>query len=174
MLKARMSAAALACVMGATLLAGAATAEAATAEAAAPAKYTHAQAYKLLREAGIEISSSGGCYDPKRSNCTGLEGLNRNTVHGIIAFKRISKCPIRITGGTEVGHKKGKYSHENGYKVDISRKPEFEKCVTPYIKKNFRYFKKRSDGAAVYRSHNGNHYALEGNHWDITYFNHSA
>ncbi|MER5741554.1 MULTISPECIES: hypothetical protein [unclassified Streptomyces] len=161
--------------LSALLTAGLAVGQAGTA-AAAPAKYTDAQARKLLKDAGFAIKSSGGCSNPGERKCTSFQGVNRTTVSGIIRFKRISKCAkVRITAGTETGHsRKGSYRHDNGYKLDISRSDEWV-CATRYIKKHFKFTGyRKGDRAAVYTSVNGNTYALEGDHWDITYFNGSA
>ncbi len=142
------------------------TGTAASAEAA-PAKYrTHAEAAAQLKKAGITTSSSGGCTSRRKSNCTSLEQINKATVAGVVAFKRAGGCAVRVTGGTEVGHASGRYSHSNGYKVDIA----LNSCVNTYISKRFRYLGKRGDGALQYRSPGGNTYAREGNHWDITYY----
>src|SRR5689334_18339411 len=113
--------------MFAALLLGASVAS------AAPAKYTQAQATAQLRAAGITWSSSGGCSDRNRSNCTSFEQINQTTIAGIKTFKSASGCAVNITGGTETGHASGTYSHWNGYKVDIS----LSSCVTNYIKTRF-------------------------------------
>lgn len=60
----------------------------------------------------------------------------------------------------------GRYSHYNGYKVDIA----LRSCVNEYIADRFRYLGRRSDGARRYRFPGGNPYAREGDHWDITYY----
>ena len=78
-----------------------------------------------------------------------------------------SGCAINATGGTEVGHASGTYSHYNGYKIDISN----YSCIGNYIKNSFTYICLRGDGAPQYRSGAGNIYADEGNHWDILYYN---
>ena len=131
-----------------------------------PAKLSQAQAASRLRAAGITWSSSGGCSTRSKSNCTSFEQINDSTVNGIITLHGASGCAINITGGTEVGHASGTYSHYNGYKVDVNP----TSCVTSYIHNNFAYQGKRSDGAPLYKSAAGNLYADEGSHWDITYF----
>lgn len=52
----------------------------------------------------------------------------------------------------------GRYSHYNGYKVDIA----LRSCVNEYIADRFRYLGRRSDGARRYRFPGGNPYAREG------------
>jgi hypothetical protein len=131
-----------------------------------PAKLTQAQAAARLSAAGISVHSSGNCSTRSKSNCTSLEQINDSTISGIITLHSASGCAITITGGTEVGHASGTYSHYNGYKVDVDP----TSCVTNYIHKNFAYQGKRSDGAPLYKSAAGNLYADEGSHWDITYF----
>ncbi|TXD00042.1 hypothetical protein [Streptomyces sp. ISID311] len=137
----------------------------ADAAAASGTKLTQAQAARKLRAAGISWTSSGHCSDRNNRRCTSFSRINSGTVNGIIAFKRASHCAVTITGGTETGHASGRYSHWNGYKVDISPTP----CVTNYIKHTFRYAGKRGDGAPMYKSSTGNIYARESSHWDITY-----
>jgi hypothetical protein len=142
---------------------------------AAPAKLSHAQAARMLHQEGIDTASSGNCTDVNNRKCTSLEGINRTTITGIIRFKKISRCDVRITGGTECGahNERGKYTHRNGYKVDLSIKDEFA-CATAYVKKNFKRDTPRPNGDAVYHSPNGNLYALESNHWDVLFYNGSA
>src|SRR5688500_17841035 len=93
---------------------------------AAPAKYTHSQATAQLRAAGITWSSSGGCSDRNRPNCTSFDQVNQTTIAGAKTFKRASGCALNVTGGTETGHASGQYSHWNGYKLDYS----LSSCVT--------------------------------------------
>ncbi|MFF5537142.1 hypothetical protein ACFY71_32550 [Streptomyces cinerochromogenes] len=137
----------------------------ATSAEASGGKLTHQQAAAKLRSAGVSWTSSGHCSDRNRKTCTSFSRINSGTVDGIIAFKRASGCRITITGGTETGHAGGRYSHWNGYKVDITPTT----CVTRYIKRHYDYIGRRGDGAPMYRTPAGNVYANEGNHWDITY-----
>lgn len=104
----RMSSSAPAAAVGAVLPAGGAA-------EAAPAKYTHAQAAAELKKAGISWTSSGSCSNWNRSTCTSFTNINKATIAGVIAFKKASGCAVVITGGTEVGHSSGTYSHRNGY-----------------------------------------------------------
>ncbi|GGW82447.1 hypothetical protein [Streptomyces griseoloalbus] len=138
---------------------------------AAPAKYqTHAQAAAVLKQADISWSSSGGCSNRENSRCTSFTKINKPTIAGLVAFKKASRCAVRVTGGTERGHASGTYSHYNGYKADIA----LNSCVNKYITSRFKHTGKRSDGATLYKSPAGNVYAREGNHWDITYYNSRA
>lgn len=152
--------AAVAAVSFAAVLATAPTASAVT-------KLTHSQATSQLRSAGLTWSSSGGCSNRYVSTCTSFEQINSATISGVITLKRASGCAVNVTGGTEVGHASGTYSHWNGYKVDIT----LGTCVSNYITRTFTYAGVRGDGATLYKSGAGNIYAKEGNHWDILYYN---
>ncbi|MFI1197850.1 hypothetical protein K2224_31250 (plasmid) [Streptomyces sp. BHT-5-2] len=139
---------------------------------AAPAKYTHAAAALQFRKAGVAWTSSGRCSDRNNRTCTSFDRINRSTVAGVIAFKRASRCAVTVTAGTEKGHRSSRYSHWNGYKVDVRVTP----CVDGYIAGHFRYAGRRpGDQAKTYKSPAGNVYAREvsrrGTHWDIVYFN---
>ncbi len=146
--------------VGATTLAPIQSAEAVT-------KISHASATSQLSSYSITWSSSGGCSDRYNSTCTSFEQINQTTISGIITYKRSSGCAVNITGGTEVGHASGTYSHWNGYKVDISRST----CNDNRIRGTYTYIGLRGDGAPMYKSPAGNIYANEGSHWDITYYN---
>lgn len=126
---------------------------------------TQAQAESAFRAVGITWSSSGGCTDRTRSTCTSFEGLRQTSVDGARTLRSASGCALNITGGTEVGHASGTYSHANGYKLDFS----LSTCLTSYVTSTFTYVGTRSDGAALYRSAAGNEYAKEGSHWDVTF-----
>src|SRR5438094_887089 len=103
------------------------------------ANLSHVQAAHLLSAAGIPIWSSGKCIDRKNPECTSLEGVRHQTIDGITAFKRASKCHVTVTGGTEVGHEiPSPYSHANGYKLDISKR-DGEPCLSNYIKHHFAH-----------------------------------
>jgi hypothetical protein len=136
-------------------------------QASAVTKMTHSQATAIFQAAGITWSSSGNCSDWNVSSCTSFTNINDSTVYGVRTLKQASGCAVNITGGTEVGHASGTYSHRNGYKVDISKYT----CVGNYIHNNFTRIADRGDGAAQWRAASGNIYADEGSHWDITYYN---
>jgi hypothetical protein len=136
-------------------------------QASAVTKLTQAQAESIFRAAGITWSSSGGCTTRSNSSCTSFEQINQNTAYGVRTLKQASGCAINITGGTEVGHASGTYSHYNGYKVDISKYT----CVGNYIHNNFTRIADRGDGYAQWQAASGNIYADELSHWDITYYN---
>ncbi|HEV7628305.1 MAG TPA: hypothetical protein VGO89_17555, partial [Streptomyces sp.] len=108
--------------------------QAAKAKDAAPlAKLSHSQAASQLSGAGISITSSGGCSDRNKPNCTSLDQVNSATIQGAITLKGASGCALTVTGGTETGHADGTYSHWNGYKLDF----HMTSCVTSYVKNTF-------------------------------------
>jgi hypothetical protein len=139
-----------------------ATTLAPTTQASAVTKLTDAQ----LSAVGITRSSSGNCITRSNPTCTSYEQINQSTVSGIKTYKSVSGCAVNITGGTEVGHASGTYSHYNGYKVDISRST----CNDNYIRNHYAYIGLRGDGYPMYQAASGNVYTNEGNHWDIVYF----
>ncbi|MFF4187574.1 hypothetical protein ACFYZ9_30715 [Streptomyces sp. NPDC001691] len=149
---------------------GAAVVLALPGNAFAVTKLSQSEAASQLRAAGITWSSSGNCTTRSNSSCTSFDQINQATVTGLKTLKSASKCAINVTGGTEVGHASGTYSHYNGYKSDINPNT----CVSNYITHNFTHIATRGDGAARYRSSAGNVYARESNHWDIAWCGGSA
>ncbi|MEU9744328.1 hypothetical protein AB0P45_18415 [Streptomyces niveus] len=140
-----------------------ATAQAAqSAPAGALAKLSHATAASQLSNAGIGISSSGGCSNRNNPTCTSLDQVNSATIQGAITLKNASGCGLTVTGGTETGHASGTYSHWNGYKLDFS----MTSCLTNYVTRNFT-----SIGGSKWQSGAGNIYYNEVNHWDVTFYN---
>jgi hypothetical protein len=137
-----------------------------TTPASAVTKLTDAQAASQLSAVGITRSSSGGCITRSNPTCTSYEQINQSTVSGIKTYKSVSGCAVNITGGTEVGHASGTYSHYNGYKVDISRST----CNDNYIRGHYSYIGLRGDGYPMYQAASGNVYTNEGSHWDIVYY----
>ena len=150
-----------------TFIAAAAVALAGAVAMAAPAgAVTQASAESQFRAAGIGWTSSGGCTTRSNPTCTSFEGIRQATIDGAITLKRASGCGLTITGGTEVGHASGTYSHYNGYKLDFSRTT----CLTGWIHGTYTYIGLRGDGAPMYRAASGNIYADEGSHWDVTFY----
>ncbi|QRV77953.1 hypothetical protein RhiJN_05968 [Ceratobasidium sp. AG-Ba] len=131
-----------------------------------PARLTQAQAEARLKPQGISASSSGGCTTQSIPTCTSYRNIRCTTVAGVINLKVKSRCPITITGGTEVGHKNGTYSHYNGYKVDLKKVP----CLNNFIHSKYKQIANRSDGFPQWKTPEGNIYCDEGNHWDVTYY----
>ena len=127
---------------------------------------TQASAESQFRAAGITWSSSGGCTTRGNSTCTSFDGIRQTTIDGAVTLRRASGCALNITGGTEVGHASGTYSHYNGYKLDFTKTT----CLTSYVHNNFTYIGLRGDGYPQYQSGAGNVYADEGSHWDVTFY----
>lgn len=129
-----------------------------------PIRIGHLQATQQLRKAGLRWKSSGGCTNRRVRTCTSLEAVRAATVADVIALKQRSDCPVVVTGGTEVGHAPGRYSHHRGYKLDI--KPN--DCINRYITREHVLDGIRGDGAPLYRD-SGTVYARESDHWDILF-----
>lgn len=136
------------------------------AAAGAASAVTQSGAESQLRAAGITWSSSGGCTTRTVSTCTSFDGLRQASIDGAITLRRASGCALDITGGTEVGHASGTYSHGTGYKLDFARTT----CLTSWVRGTYSYQGLRGDGAPLYRAASGNLYADEGNHWDVTFY----
>ena len=153
-------------VLLAAMLASLTAFTAVSTSADAVTKLTQAQAASQFRAAGVTWSSSGNCTTRSNPTCTSFEQINQSTVSGVITLKHASGCAINITGGTEVGHASGTYSHYNGYKVDISH----NSCIDGYIHNAFTRIANRSDGYPQWEAASGNIYCDEGTHWDITYY----
>ncbi|MFD0884009.1 hypothetical protein ACFQ08_05500 [Streptosporangium algeriense] len=129
-----------------------------------PLVLAHAQAAQLLKQAGLRRKSSGRCASRDNGRCTSLEAVRTETVNRVIGLKRESGCPVVITGGTEVGHAPGLYSHYGGYKLDI--KPN--RCISRHIKSEYPHQGTRGDGAPLYGD-SQTVYAREPDHWDILF-----
>ncbi|MEV4751492.1 hypothetical protein ACFQVD_32175 [Streptosporangium amethystogenes subsp. fukuiense] len=132
-----------------------------------PVRLAQADARQRLRAAGLTWSSSGKCANRQGRHCTSLQAVRAATVSDVIELKRRSGCPLVITGGTEVGHAPGPYSHYMGYKLDI--KPNT--CINRYITKNYPPQGIRGDGAPLYgeSATSGTLFAREADHWDILF-----
>ncbi len=122
-------------------------------------------AEERLNENGITLNRPG-CRDRTIPTCTSLEGIRESTIDGLIEFRNNVGVDLVVTGGTEVGHTAGAHSHANGYKVDL----RLDNNVTSYIQNNFNHLGKRGDGAELYEDADGNRFAIEGNHWDVTFY----
>ncbi|KAF2746025.1 hypothetical protein M011DRAFT_405121 [Sporormia fimetaria CBS 119925] len=129
-------------------------------------KMTQAAAAAKLQAAGITAVSTGGCTNKNVPTCTSYDGILSGTVDQVIVLKNACACSVVITGGTEVGHASGTYSHANGYKVDFQKNT----ALNNYITNSFTRIANRGDGYAQYKSAAGNIYCNEGNHWDVTYY----
>jgi len=118
---------------------------------------TQSQAEARLKANGITASSSGGCTTRSNPRCTSYEGILSGTVDGVITLKKASGVgSLVITGGTEVGHASGTYSHYNGYKVDVRH----SSVLDNYIKTQFKKIENRSDGYPQWKASSGNIYCV--------------
>jgi hypothetical protein len=153
-------------LVGAGIAAVAATVMMAAPASASGYKMSQSEAASSLASVGITWSSSGGCTTRSNPTCTSFSQINSGTVSGVKTLRTASGCAINITGGTEVGHASGTYSHYNGYKVDTGKNT----CLTNYVHNSFTRIANRGDGYAQWRSAAGNIYCDEGNHWDILYY----
>ncbi|EUC62811.1 peptidoglycan-binding domain 1 protein, putative [Rhizoctonia solani AG-3 Rhs1AP] len=117
---------------------------------------TQATAQAKLEAAGISASSTGGCTTKSNPKCTSYDGILSGTVDSLLTLKKASGCAITITGGTEVGHASGTYSHANGYKVDIRH----NSGIDAYIKNSFTKIENRGDGYPQWKSAAGNIYCV--------------
>lgn len=93
------------------------------------------------------------------STCTSYAGILSGTVDGVITLKNASgSSSLIITGGTEVGHAAGTYSHTNGYKVDVRHATTLDN----YIHSAFTKIANRADGYPQWQAASGNIYCVSG------------
>ena len=119
-------------------------------------KLSHAEAARRLSAAGITSSSSGGCTNKNNPHCTSFDGVLSGTVDTAITLRHACKCNLVITGGTEVGHASGTYSHANGYKLDFKK----TSTLNSYVKDSFTKIGNRGDGYPQWKSAAGNIYCV--------------
>uniref|UniRef100_A0A914UZV6 Uncharacterized protein n=1 Tax=Plectus sambesii TaxID=2011161 RepID=A0A914UZV6_9BILA len=106
--------------------------------------------------------SSGDCTDRNNPHCTSLDQIHEATIDGVIQTQIEAGCPsIDITGGTEVGHDPGTYSHGSGWKVDLRGMP----CLDNYIPSVYTQYVPNN-----YCNYHGflncSQYYYEISHWD--------
>lgn len=124
---------------------------------------THVDAARQLAGNNISIVSSGNCSDRTNPRCTSLDGIRPLTLAKAVELQQLVGAPLVVTGGTEVGHASGPYSHANGYKLDFRTTPE----LNNYIQNNYTNI-----GGTRWRDASGNiYYRHEPDHWDITFTN---
>lgn len=123
---------------------------------AAHVRLTHSQARSILASKGIGVRSSRGCTTRTRYGCTSLETIRSGTLSEAISI-RDAGCAVTVTGGTEVGHAHGTYSHWNGYKIDLA----MSSCVTRQITRKARPSGRNLWYAAPTR------FFYERHHWDL-------
>ncbi len=127
--------------------------------------YSNSEAVQELSSHGISVSSSGNCSDPTNSKCTSLENIPKSTIADIIKLKDGTKCPVTITGGTEVGHK----SHGAGLPVvDLSE----NSCLEQYFSKKpigYDVAKICSDGNSQAASYNCGNFVESQAHFHVQF-----
>lgn len=90
-------------------------------------QYSHAEAEKALKAAGIGVTSTGNCSDRNNPSCTSLEGIPKSTVDDLVKLKNQSGCNFNVTGGTETGHS----AHGSGRSVvDVSE----SECLRAFLR----------------------------------------
>ena len=135
----------------------------------------HVEAAKRFENNGIKVTSTSGVTGVKAicstgDGCTSLNKIRESTVNEIINLKKNCSCEIKVIGGTEPGHASGKYSHGNGYKIDVVLNGDLNNYITNT--KNFTRVGIRSGlhGGKIYKDAKGNEYVMESSHWDITIY----
>lgn len=130
------------------------------------------EADRVLDRAGVRRVSPGDCRNPNRSRCTSYDGIQEDTVRGLVRLKRDSRCQVVVVNGTEVGNDRfgrGRYTHANGHKVDLRE----NRCLIRYIRDTADRVR-GARGDIVYRdSFRGRPYVqydLERGALDVTYF----
>ncbi|CAF1289667.1 unnamed protein product [Didymodactylos carnosus] len=127
---------------------------------------SHADALTEVQSVGINLYSTGRCFDRQNPVCTSLEQIRCTVIQCIKQFKQQSKCPLIITGGTEVGNASGIYAHDNGHKLNV----RLTKCIYKYITKNLEENGVRAnDGAEEFKDKHGNLYIKAYNRWDMIF-----
>lgn len=97
---------------------------------------TNAQAEEMLKEANIEVTSTGSCHDATKPSCTSLEGIPKVAINNVILAQQkceVNDCIARVTGGTETGHK----THGAGIAIiDLGLQTDSERIYAQHLKDN--------------------------------------
>ncbi|MFA5876870.1 MAG: pilin [Candidatus Paceibacterota bacterium] len=122
---------------------------------------TNAEAVRRLEGAGV----CGGRTGVQCLSSASLEGVKESTIVQAINLHNACRCVFTITSGTDGRHATGRYSHGNGFKLDIRRGPPLDAFVKSLrFYRHFDDFDGRGPGtypADVYVDGCGNRYALE-------------
>ena len=120
----------------------------------------HENAMEQLQSAGITIASG-----------INLAGVRQATINEAIQLRAQCNCNVTVNSATGGVHETGRYSHANGYKIDL----DDTSALNAYIlnPNNFRRIGVRTerDGTRVplyQRPSGGAIYAQESTHWDVT------
>jgi hypothetical protein len=130
------------------------------------------EADRVLDRAGVRRLSPGDCHNVNRSRCTSYQGIQEDTVRGLVKLKRDSRCQVVVVNGTEVGNdrdsRRSRYSHANGHKVDLRE----NRCLNSYIRRTADRVRGTRD--VVYRDNERGRpyvqYEFERGVLDVTYF----
>ena len=128
-------------------------------------RYSDEKARRKLWRNGINVNKTV-------AEWTSLEGIRESTVDWITEFqdwyvKQGGTDTVVVTGWTEGWHATWKYSHANGYKLDI--RTRWKSDLNSYIENSFTSIWIRPDWAVWYEGPNWNKYWRESNHWDIDF-----
>jgi hypothetical protein len=96
---------------------------------------------------------------------TSVGRLKPRTIEGLVALRHQVRTPLMVTGGNEDGHADGRYSHGNGYKVDLRLTPK----LGEFVKRVCVYIGRRADQALLWVHPNGWVFAREPDHWDVSF-----
>ncbi len=98
--------------------------------------------------AGIDVNNPNECpagmtyqeYTAQTGGrCTSLAGMQQSTINSTIGIKNAcdaasgGNCNVTVTGGTELGHESGEFSHETGYKVDLAPDPALDAYLNSLV-----------------------------------------
>ncbi|NYV76853.1 hypothetical protein [Streptomyces sp. UH6] len=129
------------------------------------------EADRILDRAGVRRVSPGDCHNVNRSRCTSYQGIQEDTVRGLVKLKRDSRCQVVVVNGTEVGNdrdRRSRYSHAGGHKVDLRE----NRCLVNHIRRTADRVRGTHD--VVYRDNERGRpyvqYELERRVLDVTYF----
>jgi len=129
---------------------------------------SHKIAHKQLTNLGCKIVSTSGRVNASRKlRTTSMEGIKSSTIQGftkLLQTANINGKKITISGGTEKGHLNYKYSHWNGYKIDVHPNHQLLKYI-----KNKGTVDRTGVGLRYTWEEKGFKYRVinEGNHLDI-------
>jgi hypothetical protein len=132
--------------------------------------------------AQAQIGTKGVCSTGQTNGCVSFERVQQSTIDEIIRFanefKNATGEQIFISGGTEGGHTEGNYSHETGYKFDLSFNEKIGTHLTAN-KENYTTID-LGDGYLRFKSSSGSIYTFEPElknedgeitryaHWDVS------
>lgn len=104
----------------------------------------------------------------KASQQTGVEDLDPVTAEEIIKLADKYQLDIRLTGGTERGHKiDGKITHEKGKKADLGVAEKLDAVIKGWGKSLERIGEDKNTEPGYVNPETGAVYWREKNHWDV-------